>query len=128
MSVFTSTLGHAVSGMDIQSRRLELTSENISNADTPGYRRKILTDGGPVSFGAQQFRDLVVSLDESLGERAYDPTNPMADDEGYVLGSNVSVIIEMADMREASRTYEANLNAFQNARTMYRSLLDVLRG
>jgi flagellar basal-body rod protein FlgC len=128
MNVFKATLGHAVSGMDLQSRRLEVTSENISNADTPGYRRKILLDGGVDTFSPQQFRDLVVSLDDTPGERTFDPDHPMADPEGYVLGSNVSVVVEMADMREASRTYEANLNAFQNARTMYRSLLDVLRG
>ena len=127
MNVFQATLGHATSGMDLQSRRLETTSENVSNADTPGYRRKILVDGGVDTFGSTSFRDLVVSLDETQGERSYDPSNPLADADGYVVGSNVSVIVEMADMREASRTYEANLNSFQNARTMYRSLLDVLR-
>ena len=52
---------------------------------------------------------------------------PMADADGYVTKSNVSLVMEMADMREANRTYEANLNSFQQARTMYRSLLDILR-
>ena len=51
----------------------------------------------------------------------------MADQEGYVTLSNVSLVTEMADLREASRSYEANLNSFQQARTMYNSLLDVLR-
>ncbi|MGB3624559.1 MAG: flagellar basal body rod C-terminal domain-containing protein, partial [Henriciella sp.] len=60
-------------------------------------------------------------------ERQYDPAHPMADGEGYVMMSNVSLVTEMADMREANRTYEANLNSFQQARTMYKSLLDILR-
>ncbi len=127
MNAFKATMGYAISGMDLQSRRLELTSENISNSDTPGYRRKVLVDGGSDTFSAQQLRDLSVSLDETPGERSFEPGHPMADGDGYVVGSNVSVIIEMADMREANRTYEANLNAFQNARNMYRSLLDALR-
>lgn len=128
MNVFKATLSHAISGMDLQSRRLEVTSENISNADTPGYRRKILVDGGPQVFGSASFRDTILTLDDTPGERSFDPNNPMADADGYVVGSNVSIVVEMADMREAGRTYEANLNAFQNARSMYRSLLDVLRG
>jgi flagellar basal-body rod protein FlgC len=66
-------------------------------------------------------------LDETPGQREYDPSHPMADQEGYVTMSNVSLISEMADLRDANRTYEANLNAFQQARSMYQSLLDVLR-
>jgi flagellar basal-body rod protein FlgC len=59
--------------------------------------------------------------------RSFDPEHPMADADGYVTMSNVSLVTELADMREANRSYEANLNSFQQARTMYRSLLDVLR-
>lgn len=51
----------------------------------------------------------------------------MADADGYVTMSNVSLVTELADMREANRSYEANLNSFQQARSMYRSLLDILR-
>ena len=53
--------------------------------------------------------------------------NPMANAEGYVTLSNVSLVTEMADLREANRTYEANLNSFKQARSMYSSLLEVLR-
>jgi flagellar basal-body rod protein FlgC len=66
-------------------------------------------------------------LDQTPGERNYQPSHPMADQDGYVTMSNVSLVMEMADMREANRTYEANLNAFQQARSMYSSLLDILR-
>jgi flagellar basal-body rod protein FlgC len=68
-----------------------------------------------------------VRLDQSEGVRSFDPEHPMADADGYVTMSNVSLVTELADMREANRSYEANLNSFQQARTMYRSLLDVLR-
>lgn len=125
MNPLTSIMQLAVSGMELQSRRIGVTSENISNVDTPGYQRKMLVP--EAATGAAEFRKAQVMLDETEGERRFDPTHPMADQEGYVMGSNVSVVMEMADMREANRTYEANLNAFQQARTMYRSLLDVLR-
>lgn len=125
MNPLTSIMQLAVSGMELQSRRIGVTSENISNVDTPGYKRKLLVP--EASTSAAEFRKARVLLDETEGERRFDPTHPMADQEGYVLGSNVSIVMEMADMREANRTYEANLNAFQQARTMYRSLLDVLR-
>ena len=66
-------------------------------------------------------------LDQTEGEQKYDPSHPMANDEGYVTMSNVSIVTEMADMREANRSYEANLNSYQQARSMYKSLLDILR-
>ena len=116
----------AVSGMELQSRRMGVTAENISNSDTPGYKRKLLMIEETRTSG-QQFLDARVQLDEAEGQRNYDPEHPMADGEGYVTLSNVSLVTELADMREANRSYEANLNSFQQARSMYRSLLDVLR-
>ncbi len=127
MNALTTTMQHAVAGMELQSRRLGLTSENISNADTPGYKKKILVpDTAQTEPG--EFRTALIVLDDKEGETRFDPSHPMADPDGYVTGSNVSLIMEMADMREANRSYEANLNAFQQARSMYRSLLDILRG
>ena len=76
-------------------------------------------------MGRQSSRITVAA--ETPGERNYQPSHPMADQDGYVTMSNVSLVMEMADMREANRTYEANLNAFQQARSMYSSLLDILR-
>ncbi|MEQ8557458.1 MAG: flagellar basal body rod C-terminal domain-containing protein [Henriciella sp.] len=126
MNSLKATMMQALAGMDFQSKRLDVTSQNISNADTPGYKRKVLVVDGPQS-GANAFKATRVQLDEAEGEERYDPAHPMANDQGYVTLSNVQVVTEMADMREANRSYEANLNSFQQARSMYRSLLDVLR-
>ena len=126
MDFLKATMTEAVSGMSLQTKRLGLSSENISNADTPGYRRKLLVPqaADPVS---EQFRTALIELDETPGELQFNPTHPMADGDGYVTSSNVSLVIEMADMREANRIYEANLNSFQQAKSMYSSLLDILR-
>lgn len=125
MNAFKMTMLQAVSGMQTQTKRIGVTSENISNADTPGYQRKLLMTEA-ASFG-EQLQTSFVSLDNTPGDQSYDPNHPMADKQGYVTGSNVSLVIEMADMRDANRQYEANLNSFQQARTMYTSLLDILR-
>ncbi|MFN7054788.1 flagellar basal body rod C-terminal domain-containing protein [Hyphomonas sp.] len=123
---FKAAQMQAVAGMEMQSRRMGLTSENISNADTPGYQRKILMAEPQTARGAG-FRATRIQLDETEGVRQFDPSHPMADGEGYITMSNVSLVTELADMREANRSYEANLNSFQQARSMYRSLLDILR-
>ncbi len=126
MNPFEFSMMQAVSGMRTNTQRITVSAENVSNADTPGYQRKILTTepqyGAGVSFGA-----LRMSLDQTPGEQEFNPSHPMADGDGYVTLSNVSLVTEMADLREANRAYEANLNSFQQARNMYSSLLDVLR-
>ncbi|MCU0733373.1 MAG: flagellar basal body rod protein FlgC [Hyphomonas sp.] len=126
MNPLKATMMQAVMGMEVQSKRMGITSENISNVDTPGYKRKMLLVA-PQQTSAEQFLATRVQLDQSDGARNFDPEHPMADADGYVTLSNVSLVTELADMREANRSYEANLNSFQQARSMYRSLLDVLR-
>ena len=125
MDSLKATMMQAVSGMGVQSKRIEASAENISNVDTPGYKRKVLVPEAKTSGDA--FAALTVQLDQSPGEVEHNPSHPLADENGFVTMSNVSLVTEMADMREANRTYEANLNAFKQARTMYQSLLDVLR-
>ncbi|MFN3608068.1 MAG: flagellar basal body rod C-terminal domain-containing protein [Hyphomonas sp.] len=127
MNPLKATLQQAVTGMELQSRRMGVTAENISNADTPGYQRKILMVEQTHQTSGEQFLASRVKLDEAEGQRDYNPSHPMADGDGYVTMSNVSIVTELADMREANRSYEANLNSFQQARSMYRSLLDILR-
>lgn len=126
MNPFEFSMMQAVSGMRTNAQRITVSAENVSNVDTPGYQRKILTTeqrfGSEVTFGA-----LRTTLDQTAGEQEFNPSHPMADGEGYVTLSNVSLVTEMADLREANRTYEANLNSFQQARNMYSSLLEVLR-
>lgn len=126
MNNFKTSMEQAALGMEFQSRRLGVTSENISNADTPGFKRKMLV---PQATFAEEvkIRPADVVLDQTIGQQTYDPQHPMADAAGYVTGSNVSLIVEMADMREANRMYEANLNSFQQVRNMYSSLIDILR-
>ncbi len=123
MNSIKATMMQAMQGMRVQSERIDLTSQNISNADTPGYQRKMLI----VDKNGDAFRNLRIQLDQTEGDRSYEPTHPMADENGYITMSNVQVVTEMADMREANRSYEAHLNSFQQARTMYKSLLDVLK-
>ncbi|MGL4320742.1 MAG: flagellar basal body rod protein FlgC [Paracoccaceae bacterium] len=122
--LFTSIKASAA-GMEAQAMRLRHVSENVANADTPGYQRKIITfdeamDTGLVETGP-------VRLDRTEGARIHDPSHPMADLSGYYDGSNVDLVIEIADAREAQRSYEANLKLFDQARQMTQSLFDLLR-
>ena len=129
MNPFAKISSFAVSGMRAQSQRMQVVSENIANADTHGYRRKMVSfdnvynriDGVNKVEISRQF------LDPTPGEKMFEPTHPLADQEGYVEMSNVSIMTEFADAREANRSYEAGLQIFQQAREMYSSLLDVLR-
>lgn len=126
MNPLKASMMQAVLGMELQSKRMGITSENISNVDTPGYKRKLLMLEPQQGLGGD-FMTTRVQLDQKAGVQEFDPAHPMANADGYVTMSNVSLVTELADMREANRSYEANLNSFQQARSMYRSLLDILR-
>lgn len=120
-----SSLSFAAAGMETQAMRLRHVSENIANADTPGYHRKVMTfteamDTGLVEPGR-------VRLDRSDLTKIYDPGHPLADATGHYDGSNVDLVIEIADAREAQRSYEANLRMFDQARQMTSDLLALLR-
>ena len=119
----------SASGMRAQADRLRLVAENIANADTPGYRRKLTTFEGVVTAGREtgQVKTGPVELDRSALERVYDPAHPLANEDGYFDGSNVDLIFEIADAREAQRSYEANLRMFDQARKMRSSLFELLR-
>ena len=128
-SDFSKALNVTTSGLQAQAQRLRHLSENISNADTPGYRRKTISfetegftarDLGEVSTGQ-------VKLDRSELKQIYDPSHPMADTSGHYSGSNVNLLIELTDAREAQRSYEANLKIFEQTRAMSSSLMDLLR-
>jgi flagellar basal-body rod protein FlgC len=129
MTDFSSALGVAASGMRAQADRIRHVSENIANADTPGYRRKIVgfepMRGSGTPEGAVQTGR--VRLDRSALPLIHDPGHPMADATGHYTGSNVDLVVEIADAREAQRSYEANLRVFDQIRQMSSSLNDLLR-
>ncbi len=129
MSDLLKSLAVSASGMQAQATRLRYTSENIANTDTPGYHRKTATFENVVAAGHRtgEVRTGPVKLDPSELKRIYDPGNPLADATGHYDGSNVDLVVEIADAREAQRSYEANLKMFDQARQMSASLLDLLR-
>lgn len=125
MNDLFASLDVSASGMRAQATRLRHVAENIANADTPGYRRKTVPfmaegDAGVVETGP-------VQLDRSDLPLVYDPSHPLADESGHYSGSNVNAILEIADSREAQRSYEANLKMFDQARKMSSALFDLLR-
>lgn len=126
----------AVSGMKAQSERLRIISENMANADSIGirpgedpYRRQVVTfkDYVDKETGANMVKVNKVVKDESPFEKKYEPNHPAADAQGYVSLPNVNPLIEMMDMKEAQRSYDANLAVMQTAREMNSKILDVLK-
>ncbi|SLN12637.1 Flagellar basal-body rod protein FlgC [Aquimixticola soesokkakensis] len=129
MSDLMQSLVLSASGMRAQADRLRFSSENIANADTPGYRRKTATFEAEVVGGTKtgSVQTGPVKLDKSDLAQIYDPGHPLAKESGYYDGSNVDLVVEIADAREAQRSYEANLKMFDQVRQMSSSLLDLLR-
>ena len=128
MSDLTRTMAASASGMAAQSARLRIVSENIANADTPGYHRKLVPFESFVAApGTQGVRTGRMYLDRTELTEIHDPSHPLADADGSYDGSNVNLVIEIADAREAQRSYEANLRMFDQARKMTNSVLDLLR-
>ncbi|HKL68109.1 flagellar basal body rod protein FlgC [Salibaculum sp.] len=129
MTEFSDAMSIAASGMKAQASRLRHVSENIANTDTPGYRRKIVAFEEVIESG--RATGLVetgrVRLDRADLERVHDPSHPLADETGSYEGSNVNLLIEIADAREAQRSYEANLKLFDQVRQMSSSLTEILR-
>ena len=133
---FFSALQIAAYGMRAQSGRMRLIAENLANADSTSasangepFRRRIAT------FSSEFDRELnatVVRLGAPVPDQAdfrlqYDPGNPAADAQGYVRLPNVNALVEMMDMRDAQRSYEANLQVMEGARSMLVRTIDLLR-
>jgi flagellar basal-body rod protein FlgC len=126
----------AISGMKVQSQRLRVISENLANADSTAqtpeglpYRRKVVTFKNELdrANGVNTVKVDKVQGDKSDFQRRYDPKHPAADREGYVLTPNVNPLIEMMDMREAQRSYEANMNVINTSRTLLSRTVEMLR-
>ncbi len=129
MSDFSNALSIAASGMRTQTTRLSHISENIANADTPGFRRKMTSFQPDRAFNATPGTVTTgpVRLDQTMLPIIYDPSHPLADETGHYDGSNVDMVVEIADARQAQRSYEANMRIFEQVRTMSSSLNDLLR-
>ena len=129
MADFSDTLGILASGMRAQTTRLRNVSQNIANADTPGYRRKMVTFRPDRTANAPTgaVRTGPVQLDRRELPTIYDPSHPLANEDGLYEGSNVNVLIEFADAREAQRSYEASLRMFEQTRRMSSALMDILK-
>jgi flagellar basal-body rod protein FlgC len=126
----------AGAGLEAQSYRLRVVSENIANArstgGTPGadpYRRRTVVFGAELDRALGGFTVTVKNTgrDDSPFVLEHDPGNPAADANGTVKMPNVNVLVEMADMREANRSYEANLQMMKRARSMIAATIDLLR-
>jgi flagellar basal-body rod protein FlgC len=133
---FLKSIAIAASGLRAQAGRMRILSENIANADStaqaPGqdpYRRRVPTfvsqldralDARTVSLGP-------VRNDSSEFQSKYQPGHPAADPQGYVKYPNVNSLVELTDMREAQRSYEANINVISATRRMVQRTLDILK-
>jgi flagellar basal-body rod protein FlgC len=129
-------LGIAAHGMDAQATRLRVIAENLANQDTTGstpgsdpYRRKTVTFQNSVDrrSGSQSVRVKQIGRDAAEFPQRYDPSNPAANAEGYVKLPNVNSLVEIMDMREAERSYSANLSVMQATRSMLTRTIDLLK-
>lgn len=126
----------AGSGLSAQSHRIQVISENIANANStaevPGgdpYQRKIISFAEVMErgSGANTVQVTQVSRDSAPFPLEFDPGNPLADGAGFLKLPNVNALVEMADMREANRSYEANLQVIKQVRDLMSMSLDLLR-
>ena len=133
---FIKTLTIAASGLRAQAGRMRIISENIANADStpqsPGadpYRRKIPTFRSELdrTVGSQLVALGKVQTDSSAFRLKYEPGHPAADATGNVKYPNVNPLIEMTDMRDAQRSYEANINVISATRRMIQRTIDILK-
>jgi flagellar basal-body rod protein FlgC len=134
---FNASMRIAATGLHAQTARMRVIAENLANADSAGkapgdepYRRRVPTfeakfDAG---VGGQIVQVGRLGYDMSDFQSRYEPGHPAADTNGYVQYPNVDPLIEAMDMREAQRTYEANLNVVTVTRQMLGRTLDILRG
>jgi len=133
-------IGISASGMAAERLRMDVTSDNLANADStkgangqPYQRQEVVLAAGNPSFsevlGNQQAGVRVDSIvtDPTPGQKVYDPTNPDADSKGYVTMPNVNTVTEMTDLITESRSYEADTQAMDAAKQLYLKTLDILK-
>ena len=135
----------SASGLMAERTRMDITSENLANAQSTGYRRQdvVLRQAGggfasvlgqaigagtPAGGGTRRGVEVAeVTTDRGPQRRVYDPSHPDADAQGYVRLPNVNPVTEMTDLISASRAYEANVTAMQTSKQMFTRTLDLLK-
>lgn len=136
MDDMMQTLKISATGLRAQGTRLRVIAENVANANSlplsPGqdpYQRRVVSFRSVLddTIGAKVVEVARVAGDQAPFPRKYDPGHPAADPQGYVRLPNVSTLIEMADMREAQRSYEANLSVIKASKGMLQETVDILR-
>ncbi len=129
-------LSISASGMDVETTRLRVIAENLANENTTGsspgadaYRRKTVTFGSRLdqAVGAELVTVTKIGRDTSDLPLRYDPSNPAANADDYVKMPNVNSFVEMMDMRDAERSYQANLAVMQTTRSMLSRTIDLLK-
>ena len=135
MTDINAAIAAAASGMRAQTVRMRIAAENVANANSTGtdpnqdpFRRRIpLLESTTLASGATGVRVRGANFDMSAFREEYNPGHPAANEAGYVQLPNIDTLVEMMDLREATRAYEANLNMIEAARTMTNRALDMLR-
>ncbi|MBY0337295.1 MAG: flagellar basal body rod protein FlgC [Acetobacteraceae bacterium] len=127
----------SASGMAAQSARLRVVAENLANRDTTGdapgaepYRRKTVTFRSQLdrASGTTTVQAARIGTQPGNFPEMYEPGHPAADERGYVRRPNVDSLVEVMDMREAQRSYSANLSVLETTRAMLMRTIEVLRG
>ena len=136
MDDMIKTMRISTAGMQVQGARLRVISENIANADSlpqdangKPYRRKLITFQNSLNhaMGLNMVKVHSIKADQSEFGKKFDPNHPAADEDGYVLTPNVNSLVEMSDMREAQRSYEANLQLIKASKAMLNGAIEILR-
>lgn len=136
MDPLSTSLRVAATGLAAQSERLRVVSENLANAQSTGrtstenpYARKTISFSAQLDrqSGVAYVNTTSISTDPAEFPVEYLPGHEAADDKGYVKMPNVNMLVEMADMREANRSYEANLQVIRQARELISMTIDLLR-
>jgi len=133
---FGKTMKISASGIRVQSVRMRVIAENLANANSmplaPGedpYRRKLVSFKNVLDHeaGVRKVEVSRISTDQGAFSKRFDPGHPGADPDGYVKIPNVNSLIEMMDLREAQRSYSANINVIEAAKRMMMRTIDLLK-
>ena len=136
MADLTQVMDISTSGMEAQGTRLKVIAENLANsnslATTPGgdpYRRKTVSFKNEFDRASGETKVAVdkIGTDKAQFSQKYDPSNPAADAQGYVKQPNVNMLVEAMDMREAQRSYEANVNMVEVSKSMLLKTINMLQ-